>query len=271
MKIGVFDSGFGGLQVFGGFIKKLPEYDFLYLGDSARAPYGDLSQEIIYKYTEQAVDFLFNKDCELVILACNTASSKALRKIQQEYLLNNYPNRRVLGVIIPASEIAIKNDAKKIGIIATESSVSSKSFIRELKKLKKGVKIFQQACPLLVPFIESGNTSPDIIDSVLKNYLTPLVEKKIDTLILGCTHYGLLKKQIAETLKKLGSAAQIIDESETLPDKLSNYLWRHPEIEEKLSKNSKRKYFTTKDPEKIEKIGSQIIGEEISAVNVKLG
>ena len=270
MKIGVFDSGFGGLDIFGSLIKSLPEHDFIYFGDTACAPYGSRSQESIYKHTTQALDFLFQKDCQVVILACNTASAEALRKIQQNYLIDKYPKRRVLGMIIPAAEAAISGGAQKIGVLATESSVDSEAFVRELQKLNGGTEIFQQACPLLVPLIEEGDTDPETIGPILEKYIAPLVDQNIDTLILGCTHYGILEEEIHAALKRLGSEASVINEAAILAEKLGDYLQRHPEITEKLSRNSRREYFTTDRGGQFDEIGSQVLGEEIVSVRVNL-
>ncbi|HMP67443.1 MAG TPA: glutamate racemase [Candidatus Paceibacterota bacterium] len=271
MKIGIFDSGFGGLDIFGHVKNSMPSYDFIYLGDTARTPYGSRSQETIYKYTEQAVDFLFKKDCQLIILACNTASAEALRKIQQEYLVKNYPDRRVLGVIIPAVEVAVeKSKNKKIGVIATESTVKSSAFADELKKIDQDVQVFQKACPLLVPIVESSEKNAQIINLVIKNYLKELVDNDIDTLILGCTHYGILKLEIQKALSELGSKAVIINEGEIVSQKLQDYLIRHAEIEEKLSKNSSQEFFTTDLTEKFTEIGSILVGEKIQAQKISL-
>lgn len=266
--IGVFDSGFGGLEILREIVKKLPEYDYLYLGDTARTPYGTRSQEIIYKFTKQAVDFLFKRDCQLIILACNTASSKALRKIQQKYLPKHYPQRRVLGVIIPASEeAALKTTNNRIGIIGTEGTVLSGTFEKELKKLNPKVKVFQKACPLLVSIVEEGEQNSKIVDIVLKDYLTPLIKRKIDTLILGCTHYGILEDKIR---KFIGPKINIIVEGKVVAEKLKNYLERHPEIESRLSKNSKVKFFTTDSTEKFKILGSLFFGEAVLPNNVRI-
>lgn len=271
MKIGIFDSGFGGLDIFSHIKRAMPEYDFIYLGDTARTPYGSRSQETIYKYSEQAVDFLFKKDCQLIIFACNTASAEALRKIQQKYLVENYPDRRVLGVIIPAAESAIeKTKNKKIGIIATESTVKSCAFVSELHKLDQSVEVFQKACPLLVPIVESDEKNTEIIQLVVKNYIKELVDNNIDVLVLGCTHYGILQKYIQESLSELGSTAQIVNEGEILISKLIDYLRRHPEIDNKLSKTSSREFYTTDLTEKFTKIGGKLIGEEISVQKISL-
>lgn len=239
MDIGVFDSGFGGLHILKYLIKELPEYNFIYLGDTARVPYGTRSKKIVHQFTEQAVDFLFRKNCGLVVLACNTASSDALRKIQREYLVKNYPDRRVLGVLIPAAEEAVAKTRGRVGVIATPGTVSSGAFEREIKKLNPEIKVFQQACPLLVPIIEAGEEKNKITEIMLKQYLAPLLKKKIDTLILGCTHYGIVEKKI----KKIAGNVEIISEEKILAGKLKDYLARHPEIV--LSKNSKRTFYST--------------------------
>ena len=201
--VGIFDSGFGGLDITKEIVKVLPEYNYVYLGDTARAPYGSRSQELIYKFTAQAVDFLFKQNCRLIILACNTASSEALRKIQQEYLPKYYPEKKVLGVIIPTVEAAIsltKNN--RIGVIATQGTVNSRAFEREFKKLNPNISVFQKSCPLLVPIVETGEHNSEIANIALKNYLNPLIKQDIDTLILGCTHYGLLKDKIRAIIGK---------------------------------------------------------------------
>lgn len=259
--IGVFDSGFGGLTILRGLVKELPEYNSLYLGDSARAPYGSRSQDVIYEFTRQAVDFLFAHDCELIILACNTASSEALRRIQQEHLPQFHPNKKVLGVIIPAAEAAIeKTNAEKIGVIATESTVASQAFVRELRKLDPSVSVFQNPCPLLVPIIESGEHQSEMADTPLRKYLAPLLKKNIDTLILGCTHYEILKRKIQ---KIVGKNVTVISESSVVAKKLRDYLIRHPEVEQKLGKKSQRHFYSTDRTEKFTTLGSQFFGAPI--------
>ena len=196
--IGVFDSGFGGLVVLQEFLALLPRYDYLYLGDNARIPYGTRSDRVVIRFTEQAVDFLFRQGCELIILACHTASAKALRTIQQKYLPEHYPERRVLGVLIPTVEEALaRSPRKRVGVIATEGTVTSRSFELELKKIDPEVQVFQEACPLLVPLIEEGEQDWEGTAMLLRRYLAPLQTAGIDTLILGCTHYSILKEKIA--------------------------------------------------------------------------
>jgi len=259
--IGVFDSGFGGLTILRGIVKELPEYSYIYLGDNARAPYGNRSKELIYEFTKQAVDFLFTKGCELIILACNTASSEALRKIQQEYLPTKYPNKNVLGVLIPAAEYALNvTRNNKVGVIATEGTVNSGTFVRELKKLSPKIKVVQQACPLLVPIVESGAVDSKATKLVLEEYLEPLKEQKIDTLILGCTHYGLLEKQIRGVL---GSNVEVISEETCVPPKLRDYLARHKEIVEKLKSSGSVKFYSTDPTDKFITLGSEFYGEKI--------
>ncbi len=266
--IGVFDSGFGGLAILKEIVKVLPEYNYVYLGDTARTPYGSRSQEVIYRFTLQAVKFLFQKNCYLVILACNTSSSEALRKIQQQYLPKYYPQRRVLGVLVPTAESAVvESKNKHIGIIATESTVNSGAFVRELKKLDPEVKVFQKAAPLLVPIIETGQQNSEIIKLVLDDYLQPFVKENIDTLILGCTHYDLVKEEVQ---KVLGGEVKIISEGKIVAEKLRDYLIRHPEIENKLGKNSIRKFFTTDLTSRFKILGKEFFGEPIQPEKIEL-
>lgn len=242
MNIGVFDSGLGGLTIFRELLKKLPDYNYIYLGDNARVPYGNRSPEIIYKFTRQAVDFLFKKNCSLVIIACNTSTAAALRKLQKEYLPKHYPDKRVLGVIKPTVEVATELKVKRVGVIGTRATVNSGSFVRELKKENPKVQVFQKAGPLLVPFIEEGEVEGPILESVLGRYIIPLIEEKIDSLILGCTHYGLIKFAIK---KVVGPKIKVISEAEIVAKKLKEYLKKHPEIEKILEKDKKRQFFVT--------------------------
>jgi glutamate racemase len=264
MKIGIFDSGLGGLIITQSVIKKLPRYDYIYLGDTARVPYGDRSEETIYRFVRQAVEFLFKKGCGLVVVACNTASANALRKIQQDYLPRHYPDRRVLGVIIPTAEEAALHG--KVGVIATASTVRSKAHMRELKKLNSRVLVYQQAAARLVPLIEKNDFAR--IDRVLEGYLKPLGKKGIEALILGCTHYPILKGNIR---KILGPGIKIIDQTEIIPPKLENYLSRHPEINAKLSKGGKRGYFVTKRTKEFNEVARLLAGKKIPFKLARLG
>lgn len=266
--IGVFDSGFGGLAVLREFLQALPEYDYLYLGDNARIPYGTRSDAVVLKFTRQAVDYLFAQGCVLIILACHTASSKALRAIQQQYLPYHYPNNRVLGVVIPTVEEALARSVSgRIGVIATEGTVASNSFKIELRKLNPRVQVFQQACPLLVPIIECGEQDGEVADLMLRKYLTPLLAQKIDTLILGCTHYSILKPKIQALVN---SQVRIICSGEVTAMKLADYLRRHPEIDCRLSRQGQRRYLTTDLTPRFRELASLFMGEEIEAEVVQL-
>ncbi len=262
-KIGIFDSGFGGLTVLRGIARKLPRYDYVYLGDTARTPYGTRTKGTIRRFTEEGVEFLFRHGCELVILACNTASSDALRDIQRKYLPKRHTKKRVLGVLIPAAEEAVKATRNgRVGIIATEATVRSGAFVRELKKLDKKVKVFQSAAPLLVPLVEAGEHKSKMADIALKKYLAPLLKNRIDTLILGCTHYEILEGKIR---KMVGKRVRIVSEARAVPPKLADYLARHPEIERKLSKSGTVRFFSTDLTPAFSKCGSEFYGKKIQA------
>lgn len=266
--IGVFDSGFGGIDILRGIVKELPIYDYLYLGDTARAPYGTRSQKQVYEFTKTAIDFMFENNCELIILACNTASSGALRKIQQKYLPKHFPSKKVLGVLIPTAEKAAeKTRNKKIGVIATECTVQSNAFIRELAKLNPKIKVFQNPCPLLVQIVESGEQNSKSTKLILENYLQPLKKKNIDTIILGCTHYGILASKIK---KILGPDIAIISGAKIIPKKLKTYLKKHPEIDEKLGKNGIVRFYSTDITSKFTVLGSKFFGKKIKAQKISL-
>ncbi|MCD4694314.1 glutamate racemase [bacterium] len=266
--IGIFDSGFGGLTILKQLKKDLGNYDYIYLGDNARAPYGNRSQDSIYNYTVEGVDFLFKKGAELIILACNTASTKALKKIQREWLPKNYPDKKVLGVIIPMieaslekSNINLKN--KKIGVIGTNATINSGVYAKELKKINTGLEIYSRACPLLVPLVEEGWIKRKETKMILKYYLRGLKEKKIDNLILACTHYPLLQKQISQIM---GKQIKILDTSKIISEKLSTYLKKHKELEKKMSKKRKIELYTTGNPEKFKKLSQKFWGKKMEKV-----
>jgi len=266
--IGIFDSGFGGLDIMRWIVKKLPEYDFVYLGDTARIPYGTRSLEVVHEFAKQAVDFLFAKNCGLIVIACNTVCSDALRLIQQKHLTKHYPGEKVLGVMIPAAEHASElTKNKRVGVIATEGTVKSGSFGREFAKIDPEIKLFQQPCPLLVPIVESGEQNSKAADIVLREYLQPLIRKKIDTLVLGCTHYGILEKKIR---KIVGKKIRTVSEAEIVAEKLKDYLARHPEIEIKLKKNGARTFFSTDLTDNFRTLGSKFFGKKITAKKAKL-
>ena len=268
MKIGVFDSGFGGIHILKGFVNRCPDYDFVYLGDTARTPYGTRSKDVVFEFTRQAVDFLVNQGCDLVILACFTAATIALRRIQQEYLPNAYPDKRVLGVFVPAIEdVMEKSLNKRIGIIATQGTVNSGAFINEIAIRDSSVVVVQKACPLLVPFVEAGESETEACHLMLRRYLDPLIEQSIDSLVLGCTHYGILEHQIRSIV---GESVYIMSGTNVFPEKLAHYLMRHPEIETKLSKNRTVTFFTTDLTEAFSTLGAQFFGAPVEADIVSL-
>ena len=261
--IGVFDSGFGGLHVLKSVTTRLPQYGYIYLGDSARAPYGSRPFDEVYAFTKQGVDFLFAHGARLIVLACNTASSEALRKIQLEY----GAQKKVLGVLIPFAEAAAAHTKnRRIGVMATEGTVESGAFVREIDKLGP-MQVFQQACPKLVPLIEAGKQDSDEIVELIERYLAPLLEKDIDTLVLGCTHYGVVQEKIQKAVRK---GVKIISEHDVVPHGLENYLHRHPEIERDITKNVPPRFFTTGDIARFEKFGSIFFGSPIRAEHAGL-
>ncbi len=267
-KIGVFDSGLGGLNTLRNLVATLPAYDYAYLGDTARAPYGPRSTEEIYAFSMQALEFLFALGCELIVFACNTASSDALHMIQTEYIPKKRPGKKVLGVLIPLAEIAVETTKnRKVGIIATEGTVRSRAFVREIGKLDPSIAIFQQAAPLLVPLIEAGEYDSANIHDALQHYLRPLVGNAVDTLVLGCTHYDILKGEIE---KMVGPDIRVISEGHIVAEKLADYLVRHRDIEGRLSKGGARVFYTSDPTEKFNALGSMFFGQPIKAEKVRL-
>jgi glutamate racemase len=265
--IGVFDSGFGGLVVLREFLRLLPGYDYLYLGDNARIPYGTRSDRVVYRFTEQAVAYLFSRGCRLIVLACHTASARALRRLQQVYLPVHYPGYRVLGVLIPTVEEALtRSRAGRIGVIGTEGTVTSQSFELELKKLDPEVTVLQQACPLLVPLIEAGEQDWEGTEMILKRYLAPF-QDTVDTLILGCTHYSILKEKIGGLLK---GGQELICSGQVTAAKLVDYLKRHPEIEALLSRGGSRRYLTTDLTPRFAQLASLFMGQNVDSEVVEL-
>ena len=265
--IGVFDSGFGGLVVLREFLQVLPQYDYLYLGDNARIPYGTRSDRVVIRFTEQAVDYLFRQGCRLIVLACHTASARALRRIQQVWLPARYPGLRVLGVLIPTVEEAVaRTRGKRIGVIATEGTVISQSFDLELKKLDPEVEVVQQACPLLVPIIESGEQEWEGTSLILRRDLAPFAGR-VDTLILGCTHYSILKEQISAIL---GPGHELICSGQVTAAKLVDYLARHPEMETRLSRRGTRRYLATDLTPSFQQLASLFMGHPLSSEVVEL-
>lgn len=268
--IGVFDSGYGGLSILKSMLEKLPAFDYLYLGDNARAPYGTRSYETVYRYTLEAVEWLFKQDCSLVILACNTASARALRTIQQIDLPKINPTARVLGVIRPTTEsIGYFTKSRHIGILATLGTVNSDSYPIEINKFFPDIVVHQQACPLLVPLIENDEYRNEGADYFIKKYVHQLLEKssKIDTILLACTHYPLLIDKIQEIA---GSHIKIIAQGSIVAKQLEDYLVRHSEIEMRLSKNFQRYYFTTDTAQSFNNNAFTFLGETVFAQQVQI-
>lgn len=250
MKIGIFDSGIGGLLILKSIRKKLPKYDFVYLGDLKNLPYGNKSDKTIYELTEKAVDYLFKKqNCQIVILACNTASAKALRKIQRKYLPKHFSERRVLGVIVPTIEKVIEGDSKRIGVLGTKSTIESKAYEIEIHKRNPKLKVFAESAPSLVSIIENNELQQ--ADDLIHKYTEGLINKKIDSLVLGCTHYPLAKKKIE---RAVGNDIKIYSQDEIIPAKLRDYLERHPEQENKIDKKGKLTLLTTDTTPGLEKM-----------------
>lgn len=269
--IGIFDSGFGGLTVLKEIVRELPQHDFLYLGDNARAPYGARSYETVYEYTLECVKHLFNMGCHLVVLACNTASAKALRTIQQNDLPRLAPDNRVLGVIRPTTEI-IGNYSKTrhVGIMGTAGTVSSGSYLVEIEKFFPDLTVYQQACPMLVPLIENNEFNNAGADYFMKKYIDALMNqaKDIDAIILGCTHYPL----IAERIKSfLPAHVQLLSQGGIVAKGLKNYLERHPEMNRNCTKNGTVRFYTTDLPSVFDKAASIFYGGAVKSEHLALG
>jgi glutamate racemase len=269
--IGVFDSGYGGLTVLKELVSKLPQYDYLYLGDNARAPYGTRSFDAVYQYTLQCVKWFFEQGCPLVILACNTASAKALRTIQQKELPKIDPRKRVLGVIRPTAEI-IGNFTKTntIGILGTNGTVQSESYLIEIQNFFPEVKVFQQACPLWVPLVESNEYNTEGADYFIKKNIDDLIKQSpaIDTILLACTHYPLLIDKIRSFVP---NGINIISQGEIIADSLKDYLRRHPEVEEKCSKNGHVQLYTTDAEEDFDKHSAVFFGTTLRSKHIHIG
>lgn len=268
--IGVFDSGYGGLTVFKSIIAELPDYDYTYFGDNARAPYGDHSFETVYEYTLGCVEWLFAQGCTLVILACNTASAKALRSIQQNVLPLKYPDHRVLGVIRPTAEVIDQyTQSKKIGVFGTRGTIKSSSYQLEINKLFPGIEVFQQSCPMWVPLIENNEHLNPGADYFVKSYLDKLLAKNrnIDCILLACTHYPLI---IPKIRAQLPPGISLVSQGSIVAASLKEYLFRHPEIEERLSKSSAKQFYTSGEPLVFDTLGSIFFGAEIRSKHVNV-
>ena len=268
--IGIFDSGYGGLTILEQIRRKLPGYDYLYLGDNARTPYGTRSFEVVYRFTLQCVEYLFGQGCQLVILACNTASAKALRTIQQNDLAIIDPNRRVLGVIRPTvEEVGKLTKTNHIGLLATSGTVLSDSYPLEIHKINPDIQVTSEACPMWVPLIENNEHLHEGADYFVKKNIQHLFtnDKQIDTVILGCTHYPLLYDKIARELPR---GVTIISQGEIVARSLADYLHRHPEMDEKCSKNGHCRYLTTENPGKFSSSASIFLSGDIQAEHVEV-
>ncbi len=268
--IGVFDSGYGGLTVLKPLLEKLPEYDYIYLGDNARTPYGTRSEDTVKRYTEQAVEYLFSRGATLIITACNTVSALGLRHVQKKYLRDqNVKDKKILGVIRPLVEYAAKTTkSKRVSVVGTRGTIQSKVYEIEMEYLDSEIKVYSKSCPLLVPLIEEHwHYKPETM-MILKKYLRPLKSKNTDVMILGCTHYPLIYKKFN---KIMGKKVNVLDSGKIVARSLEDYLKRHPEIETKLAKGSSRSYVTTDCPDRFKEFANKELGLGIKDVKtVKL-
>lgn len=255
MKIGVFDSGLGGLFTLKAIARELPEYDYVYLGDTARLPYGARTHVELTQFLKEGIDFLYAHDCQIVIVACNSASAEALRTVQQEYLPSAHPGRTLLGMIVPMTEACA--GFKKVGLIATEATIHSGAYPREFEKRAPGVELVPLATPKLAPLIEAGD-----MDGAVRDMQENLARfSGIDALLLGCTHYGIIKD---EADKLLPSGTTVISQDAVVPEKTRDYFVRHPDVEAKLSRNGTREFFVTDLGEHFQKTAKRWFGEDIS-------
>ncbi len=269
--IGIFDSGYGGLTILHGIRQLLPQYDYLYLGDNARAPYGTRSFDVVYEFTRQAVVRLFEMGCQLVILGCNTASAKALRTIQQHDLPQIDPNRRVLGIIRPTAEIiGTLTQSRHIGVFATEGTIKSESYPLEIHKLFPDIKVSGVACPFWVPLVEYNEADSPGADYFVKKRIDQMLRQDpdIDTIILGCTHYPLLLPKIHKYMPR---GIRIISQGEYVAEALKNYLERHQDLEERCTKGGTTHYLTTENPDKFREQAQLFLHEPVEVEKITLG
>ena len=269
--IGIFDSGYGGLTILHGIRQVLPEYDYLYLGDNARTPYGPRSFEVVYEFTRQAVLKLFEMGCHLIILGCNTASAKALRTIQQNDIPQIDPDRRVLGVIRPTAEvIGSLTTSRHVGVLATEGTIKSESYTLEIQKLYPDIQVTGVACPFWVPLVEYNEADSPGADYFVKKRIDQIMrlDSAIDAIILGCTHYPLLMPKI---LKYLPAGVRVIPQGEYVAESLKDYLERHPQMDAKCSKHATVHYLTTENPDKFKESAQIFLHESIDVENITLG
>jgi glutamate racemase len=269
--IGIFDSGYGGLTILNGIRRQLPQYDYLYLGDNARAPYGTRSFDVVYEFTRQAVLRLFEMGCHLVILGCNTASAKALRTIQQHDLPQWDSERRVLGIIRPTAEvIGDLTTSRHIGVLATEGTIKSESYNLEIQKLHPDITVSGVACPFWVPLVEYNEADSPGADYFVKKCIDQIMalDPQIDAIILGCTHYPLLMPKI---LKYLPQGVRIVAQGEYVADSLRSYLERHPQMAGKCSQGGTTRYLTTENPDKFKEQAQIFLNEAVEVDNITIG
>lgn len=279
MHIGIFDSGFGGLTVYQRIRARLPQYDYVYLGDNARTPYGSRSFDAIYRFTREGLDHLFSRDCKLVVIACNTASAKALRTIQQKVLPGEYPDRKVLGIIRPSAEaLADYRRDRSVALWATEGTVKSQSFILELEKLAPGLRLIQKACPLLVPMVEAGELNGPGIDYYLEKYWRETLAlacgsqrdsgtPAIGALLLACTHYPLLYPRIRALVP---AEVDILVQGDIVAPSLADYLARHPEVDGTLSRGGTERFLTTDQTEGFDRLSEAFLGHPVVSEKVEI-
>jgi len=269
--IGVFDSGYGGLTILKSVLEKLPEYDYIYLGDNARTPYGSRSFDVVYEYTREAVMKLFSMGCQLVVLACNTASAKALRSIQQNDLPLFDPSRRVLGVIRPSVEkVPLYTKTGHVGVLGTSGTILSNSYPLEIAKISgDDIVVTQEACPMWVPLVENDETCNPAADYFVRKNIVNLfnADPEIDTVILGCTHYPLLLPAIT---KFLPDNVTLLEQGPVVAQSLADYLIRHPEMDKKCSKMGSRRFLTTESVQNFEPRASMFLGCQLSAEKIHL-
>ena len=268
--IGIFDSGYGGLTILHGIRQLLPEYDYLYLGDNARTPYGPRSFDVVYEFTRQAVQKLFELGCQLVILGCNTASAKALRSIQQNDLPKIDPERRVLGVIRPTAEvIGTLTKTRHVGVLATEGTIRSESYNLEIQKLWPDIQVSGVACPFWVPLVEYNEADSPGADYFVKKRIDQIMrlDPQIDTIILGCTHYPLLMPKI---LKYLPQGVRVVPQGEYVAESLQRYFELHPQMEQRISRGATVRYLTTESPERFEEQARIFLREPVQVEKVTL-
>jgi len=268
--IGIFDSGYGGLTILHGLRQVLPQYDYMYLGDNARAPYGSRSFEVVYKFTRQAVLKLFSMGCHLVILGCNTASAKALRSIQQRDIPELDPDRRVLGIIRPTAEvIGNLTKSRHVGILATEGTIKSESYKMEIGKLWPDIQVSGVACPLLAAIVEANEADSPGADYFVKKRIDQLMrmDEDIDTLILGCTHYPLLMSSI---VKNIPDGVRVVPQGQYVANSLKDYLKRHPQMEQMVTKQGSCQYLTTESEEKFKESAQIFLHERVDVTHVDL-